>query len=45
MMEYVGNAAARPGPYILHYGVDWSVTISAMAGAPSLIISHLINCI
>ena len=25
MMAYVGNVAARPGPYILHYGIDWQL--------------------
>ena len=25
MMEYVGNANRKPGPYILHYGIDWKL--------------------
>ena len=25
MMAYVGNVAAPPGPYILHYGIDWQL--------------------
>jgi hypothetical protein len=25
MMAYVGNAASAPGPYILHYGIDWQL--------------------
>ena len=25
MMAYVGTVATRPGPYILHYGIDWQL--------------------
>ena len=25
MMSYVGNVHAKPGPYILHYGIDWQL--------------------
>ena len=24
-MEYVGRAKRKPGPYILHYGIDWKL--------------------
>ena len=29
-MEYVGRANREPGPYILHYGIDW--TLEARGG-------------
>ena len=25
MMAYVGNVHARPGPHILHYGIDFNI--------------------
>ena len=25
LMRYTGDVLAEPGPYIIHYGIDWDV--------------------
>ena len=35
-MEYVGRANRKPGPYILHYGIDWTLEVRGGGSAPGL---------
>jgi hypothetical protein len=25
LMRYTGDVSSKPGPYIIHYGIDWQV--------------------
>jgi len=34
MMGYVGQVSTRPGPFILHYGIDWSVDSAEGVSSP-----------